>query len=324
MASVLAQTIPDFELLIVDDGSTDGTEAYLRSLDDPRVRYFFLPDHPGGNAARNKGIAESTAPLVTFLDSDDEYLPGRLANTLAAFEASPTMRLMISSFETVTPNRRTACTNPAAELDKGDLERAVVSHAVYIAGSAITVRRDLLAEAGGFDVTVRQMQDRDLLLRMSRVSGGLLSPTIDWVKYQSPDSVSGSRNNYIKALATLVQRHPVIAERYGNVLRYLIARHVLKDLLDGNRAAAAAALKTIREFTNLDAGWPRLVSGYVAGKRFRTGVRRSIRRRGTEMTRPSRPMAATRTVDRLAAGSSGVSPGQGVQDIRLRAPNLES
>ena len=81
VASVLAQTHPDFELLIVNDGSTDGTAGYLDDLAarDARVRVFHH-DQPGGAPrARNKAIREARGSWVTGIDDDDEFLPGRLA-----------------------------------------------------------------------------------------------------------------------------------------------------------------------------------------------------------------------------------------------------
>ncbi|HVF37605.1 MAG TPA: glycosyltransferase family 2 protein, partial [Sphingomicrobium sp.] len=79
VASVLAQDFPDFELIVVDDGSTDGTAEAVSAEIDPRLRLIRLPGNAGGNAARNRGIEAARAPLIAFLDSDDAYLPHKLA-----------------------------------------------------------------------------------------------------------------------------------------------------------------------------------------------------------------------------------------------------
>src|ERR1700733_847645 len=76
--SVLGQEFTDFELIVVDDASSDDTADIVAAIDDPRLRLLHQPGRPGGNAARNRGIREATAPLIALLDSDDEYLPAKL------------------------------------------------------------------------------------------------------------------------------------------------------------------------------------------------------------------------------------------------------
>ncbi|MFC6990634.1 glycosyltransferase family 2 protein [Haladaptatus sp. GCM10025707] len=73
--SVLAQTYDDFELLVVDDGSTDDTEEVVTSYDDDRVKFIEHEENQGAPAARNTGIEHAEGEYVAFLDSDDEWLP---------------------------------------------------------------------------------------------------------------------------------------------------------------------------------------------------------------------------------------------------------
>jgi glycosyltransferase involved in cell wall biosynthesis len=78
VASVLAQTFSDSELIVVDDGSTDNTIDVIRSFADPRLRVVRLTESGGPSRARNEGVRVSRGTLVAFLDSDDEWLPGKL------------------------------------------------------------------------------------------------------------------------------------------------------------------------------------------------------------------------------------------------------
>ena len=72
--SVLCQTYPDFEVIIVDDGSTDNTEEVIRSFDDKRVKYIKLKKNKGYPVALNKGVKTAKGEYIGFLDSDDEWL----------------------------------------------------------------------------------------------------------------------------------------------------------------------------------------------------------------------------------------------------------
>src|SRR4051794_32650183 len=83
--SVLDQHLKDFELMVVDDGSTDGSVAVGKSFADPRIRIIELGENRGGNAARNAGMRAAGAPLIAFLDSDDTYLPEKLETVVAEF-----------------------------------------------------------------------------------------------------------------------------------------------------------------------------------------------------------------------------------------------
>ena len=89
--SVLAQTFSDFEVIVVNDGSTDGSEKVVERHTDPRIRVIHREhvNSEGGHAARNRGVAEARADLVAFLDADDEWLPGFLETVLRLYRRYP-------------------------------------------------------------------------------------------------------------------------------------------------------------------------------------------------------------------------------------------
>jgi glycosyltransferase involved in cell wall biosynthesis len=163
VTSILEQTFTDFELIVVDDGSTDDTHAILAPV---RHRFLLLQqDHRGVSAARNRGIGAARADLIAFLDSDDYWLPSKLARQVAFFQEHPqalicqTEETWIRNGRRVNPKRRHR--KPAGMIFEPSLALCLVSP------SAAMIRKSLLEEAGGFDESLPACEDYDLWLRIS-------------------------------------------------------------------------------------------------------------------------------------------------------------
>ncbi|MBL8583581.1 MAG: glycosyltransferase family 2 protein [Rhizobiaceae bacterium] len=277
IASVQAQTADEFEHIVVDDGSTDGTAEAVRQVGDPRLRLVVLPSRQGANAARNAGVEAASSPLIGFLDSDDVYLPHRLRSVLHRFDADPTLNLLISSFETTRGSKRSRSVNREGFVDGATLESALVMQVIYIAGSAITVRRDVLAAAGGFDPEVPRLQDREVLLRLARRTGAQLSAEIDWLKHTSTDSISGHPEGYIQAYALLMEKHPQIRAAYGDVVRGTVARHLMKALSKRRFAEAWHDFRFNRQARGLGFSATELTACLLSTRRDRQMLRERLR-----------------------------------------------
>ena len=165
VASVLYQTFSDYEILVVDDGSGDATpEALTPFL--PRIRSIAHSKNLGVSAARNTGIRESHAPLVAFLDSDDYWLPDKLAAQVSFFSKHPeavacqTEELWIRRGVRVNPMKKHL--KPSGQIFEPSLKLCVVSP------SAVLLKRSLLEEVGLFDEGLPACEDYDLWLRISR------------------------------------------------------------------------------------------------------------------------------------------------------------
>lgn len=162
LASVLAQTFQDFELIVVDDGSTDGTEEIVQEF--PCTRYVFQ-ENQGVSAARNVGAALSQGELIAFLDSDDFWQPEKLAAQIAFFAARPEARICQTEEmwlrNGVRVNPRNKHRKPSGDIFAASL------HLCLVSPSAVMLRRELFEQIGGFDEKLPACEDYDLWLRIA-------------------------------------------------------------------------------------------------------------------------------------------------------------
>jgi glycosyltransferase involved in cell wall biosynthesis len=167
--SVRRQTFADWELLVVDDGSTDDTPAVVaRHAGDGRIRH--LPGRRAERAAaRNRGIAASTGELVAFLDADDRWLPEKLARQVEALAAAPAASFCYTLARFVDADDRPLPIRKPPHAVRGDLFPALMRANLIIIASVVA-RRRCLDEVGGFDETlpVYGCEDWDIWLRLAR------------------------------------------------------------------------------------------------------------------------------------------------------------
>jgi len=169
--SVLAQTLDDVEVVVVDDGSTDDTAGALRSrCYDERVRYFYQ-ENKGRSVARNRGIMASSGRYVLFLDSDDMLLPQALEHEVAYLDAHPGIGVVYTDgYFCDVAGRDAGRIAPARPTHDPDriLEDLVVSNVILACHSAL-VRRAALDAVGPpyFDAALRGTEDEDLWIRLA-------------------------------------------------------------------------------------------------------------------------------------------------------------
>ena len=164
MRSVLAQTFQDFEIIVVDDGSTDGGAEVVRSIEDSRIR-LITQRNGGVSAARNRGIAEAKADLIAFLDADDEWKDAFLDAVLALRSQFQDCAVFATSYSLRTPEGRTILARlrgishrlPTFALDDYFSVASVSDPPIW--SSAVAVTRSALAHVSGFPVGVTSGED---------------------------------------------------------------------------------------------------------------------------------------------------------------------
>jgi glycosyltransferase involved in cell wall biosynthesis len=176
--SVLDQTFGDFELIVVDDGSTDNTRDVVRSFTDPRIEYIYQKNR-GSSAAYNRGIHASGGEYIAFLDSDDIWFPQNLELKVKMLDSNPGIALVCSDtylFDDQTGNilgrywhdhaqfkswfdPRKAAQNPL---------RYMLSRGTFIIETITMVRREVFNEVGDYDESLRSHEDWDVWCRVTQ------------------------------------------------------------------------------------------------------------------------------------------------------------
>jgi glycosyltransferase involved in cell wall biosynthesis len=193
--SVLHQSYEDWELIVADDGSTDGTREYLDGMRDPRVRSIAL-EHTGNRSrVRNAAIALARGEWIAFLDSDDLWLPDKLRRQLEQIGANPTSTWSCTDVAFIDAH------GEGVARPDGKSYRAhsgwILEHLLTFAASATTptllVHQSLLREIGGFDEQLLLREDYDLVLRLAaRGEIHAMTDVLTLVR-QHPDRTSSRR-----------------------------------------------------------------------------------------------------------------------------------
>lgn len=163
--SVLSQTIADFELIVIDDGSTDETPKVMELyLSDPRIRYL-RQDNQGQSAARNRGIEEATGEFICFLDSDNAWVDTKLEQTLKAFSDHPEADIVYGDFVVIDADGKEQGINRMKRYS-GRITPQLI-HDNCVSMNTTMTRARCFAEMGAFDPKDRLAEDYGLWLRFS-------------------------------------------------------------------------------------------------------------------------------------------------------------
>jgi glycosyltransferase involved in cell wall biosynthesis len=206
--SVLVQTHGCLELVVINDGSSDGTDEVLRGLSDERVRTISLDRNRGQSAARNVGIRACRGDLVAFQDSDDEWLPNKLALQLDVLARQPDLAGVYCDMMRIDANGEHYMKAP--DLVVGAVavfvEEGLFYQSFGIGTQSCVLRKDVLSKARGFREDMRCFEDLELLLylaqrhRFHRVPQPL-------VRYYDSDGVSKNSEAERDARGVLLRRY---------------------------------------------------------------------------------------------------------------------
>jgi glycosyltransferase involved in cell wall biosynthesis len=260
--SVLSQSYDDFEVIVVDDGSAQPMEQALSEIRDPRLRWVRRPNG-GLSSARNSGIAEAHGEFVTFLDDDDEALPGWLTALAAACERSACGIVCCGALWINDPARKDRVLLPRNMGPLFENQRGLFRAGAY------AVRREILQESGGYAVGAVRSQNTELALRIVPLclSKGMTIECIDepLVRYHRHQPHAGYNRGKIAGARYILEHHQ---ERLRQHPRHWSSYHAIVGVnaarlgifVEAREAFRVAIRTNPREYRN----YARLLAASVA------------------------------------------------------------
>ncbi len=249
--SVRAQNFENLEILIVDDGSKDDTLDIVANLqwDEPRIRLVQHPQNRGEAAARNTGLREARGRLVAFLDSDDEWLEGKLHRQYAALEAAGgDVAAVVTGYIVVAPDGARTYNDAWHFHNEITVRNLLVRGCAIGLGGCILMRREAALAAGPFDESLRLYVDVDWLCRfLDRYRMiSINEPYTTYYKAALRDGafVGAVAKAFLEKNAALIERFPRSDRRL--ILGQLHENVAVSHKANGNRAGfLRASMKSL-------------------------------------------------------------------------------
>lgn len=208
--SILAQTYENYEVLVVDDGSTDSTRKIVEGLGDDRIRYIDLGENSGASHARNVGIQMAECDYIAFLDSDDEWLPEKLSKQMDAMRRMPeNVGFVYCRMKRADSNEKKAVCpeqDMPVNLLAGNLFVTLMKKNI-IGTPTVLARKKCLEQAGGFDESLRCIEDWEMFLRIAQAwEIGFIEDILVTV-HATAGSVSYNIRAYIEARCYMISKY---------------------------------------------------------------------------------------------------------------------
>lgn len=240
--SVLAQSFTDYEIIVVDDCSSDDTQEVIRTFTDPRVRPLRHETNQGAAAARNTGISQAKGEYIAFLDDDDECTPNRLADQVSALDSNPNVGMVYGWIEEVndaTGASRTPRNVQNTHRGQAAFEAALTGVSDTASMFNPCIRASVVREVGGFDERLATIgEDAVFMASVTQICDAEYIPRVIVRKHENHMYDQLSQSAVPSAYDKFLEVH---LTKFGDELRQR------PSALAGFYAASAAGLMRVRQ-----------------------------------------------------------------------------
>lgn len=246
VTSVLLQTCRDFEIIVVDDCSTDNTQEMVTSLENAGVRYVSHRTNRGASAARNTGIREARGEFVGFLDDDDEWLPCKLQMQLDKFRNSPATVGVVYTGSSIVSARSGKTIHSFASHSTWHKDIDFL-RTVTFTTSVPLIRKSCFHDVGFFDETLPGAQDKDMWIRIARRYEFGFVPEILVRCYIHGKQISSNLKIKIEAKEKIYRKYFDVLSMHPDVMADHLWRLGMLYCIDGRSAKGMSCFwKAIR------------------------------------------------------------------------------
>lgn len=211
--SVLNQSFSDFELIIVDDASTDSTREMLKCIHDNRIEFITHSNQRGAGAARNTGIAKARGEYIAFQDSDDEWMQNKLKDQLMIINSNKNIGAVFSPYLLI--NNTDIEQKPSKIISgmQGNIFRNILGGS-FVGTPTLLVRRSVFEKSGVFNEKLKTLEDWELVIRMAKCCHFACIKKFLLKAYATSESVSSNDQLMLQTVQEIIKIHRIDYDSY--------------------------------------------------------------------------------------------------------------